>query len=348
LAIAEPLRPGLRAYRRRDFAAAAKAWRWAASELDDEMEQLLAVSLERLAGALARPEGDPEAATSFLEAESGLGAVPDVVLGVDVLATRLGLSQGLAAARLKAPRVVAHERLPVGVTLRFLSIFALFGLALAVLRFTPAGDYLDRERLVVFFDTLKMSPWAPLVLIALFVVLAPTGIPMTPLIIVGGVVFGRFYGALINIAGCILGAGISFLFARLMGRDFVRKVAGKRLRRVETMLRRHGFWTLVGVRFMPVPFPVVNFGAALAGVRFPTFILSSAIGLTPALLIYTSVASGMFDIARGGDRSQLRGLVPVMLGLIALSVVPMIVQQRRRKRRYHRLLAERQIRRQAP
>lgn len=265
-----------------------------------------------------------------------------------MLALRLELAQGLAAARLRPPRVLAHQRLPLAATLRFAALFLVLGAVVALLRFTPLGDYLDGERLVGFFETLRASPWAPLALIGLYVVLAPAGLPMTPLIIVGGVVFGRLWGAGINIVGCVLGAAVSYQFARVMGRDFVKKVAGKRLKRVETMMRRHGFWTLVGVRFMPVPFPVVNFGAALAGVPFWTFVLAAALGLTPALLIYTSVASGAFEAATHGDRGNLVGLVGLFAAVVLLSTLPVVVQQRRRRARYRRLLAERQIRRQAP
>jgi uncharacterized membrane protein YdjX (TVP38/TMEM64 family) len=348
LAIAEPLHPGLHAYRRGDFAEAARAWEWASSELEDERERLLARSLARLAGALGEAAGSPAASVRFLEAEAGLGAVPDSVLGVDVLALRLALARGLAAARRRPPVIRPPQRLPLGATLRFLSLFLLLGTVAVALRFTPLGEMLDRERLVAFFEGLRASPWAPFVLIGLYVALAPSGLPMTPLIIVGGVVFGRFHGALLNIVGCVLGAAISYQFARLMGRDFVRRVAGKRLKRVETMLRRHGFWALAGIRFMPVPFPVVNFGAALAGVPFGTFVVTSAIGLTPALLVYTSFASGVFDVARGGDPEQLPWIAGALVLVILLAVVPMTVQQVRRKRRYHRLLAERQIRRAAP
>jgi uncharacterized membrane protein YdjX (TVP38/TMEM64 family) len=348
VAIAEPLADGLKAWRRGNYAAAAQEFEWAAEDVGGAEEELLAVSLARLAAALDPGTEDAAAATLFLEAETGLGAVPDVTLGVDVLALRTELAKGLAAARHRAPTVQAHQRLPLGATLRFLSLFALLGAAVLALRFTSLGEYLDRERLVGFFDTMSDSPWAPLALVGLYVLLAPTGLPMTPLIIAGGIVFGRFQGALVNIVGCVLGAAVSFQFAKLMGRDFVRRIAGKRLKRVETLLRRHGFWTLVGVRFMPVPFPVVNFGAALAGVRFGTFVLSAIVGLTPALLIYTSFASGMFDVARGGDRSQLPWLLGVFALVVALSVVPVTLQQRARRRRYHRLLAERQVRRRQP
>ncbi len=242
-------------------------------------------------------------------------------------------------------RCVAHTRFPLGATLRFASLLLLIVGGAAALRFTPLKQFLDRSRLVAFFDHLRDASWAPLALLALFVVLAPVGLPMTPLIIASGVVFGPLLGALYNIVGCIAGAVVSYWLARLMGRDFIRRIAGKRLKRIEKLMRRRGFWSLVGVRFLPVPFPVVNFGAALAGVPFPTFLLATAFGLTPSLLVYTNFASTLFEVARGGDRSGLWKPAAALATVMVISVTPAVVQQVRRRQRYRRLVVERHARR---
>ena len=342
--LAPVLEPGLAAYRRRDFAAAREAWERAGERVEEGGERVLALALARLAAGLAEGRGGAGGVEAFLEAEAALGAVPDGTLGVDLLALRAGLAKGYEAALRRTPAIEAKQRFPLAATLRFLSLFGLLVAGVAIVRFTPMGDMLERDALVATFERLSESPWAAVVLLLLYVVLAPLGMPMTPLIIAGGVVFGRFWGAMFNTLGCMLGAAISYQLARLLGREFVQRVAGKRLKRVETLLRRRGFWSLVGVRFMPVPFPVVNFGAALAGVRFPTFLLTSLLGLLPAMLIYTSFAAGLFDVARGGDRDQLRSIGLLFLLIVGISVTPTVIQQVGRKRRYQRLLLQRQAR----
>ena len=344
MAIAPALEPGLAAYGRRDFAAASAAWGAAAARLEEGGERVLALALARLATSLAEGRGDADGAEHFLEAEAALGAVHDGTLGVDLLALRAELAKGYDVALRRPPAIGPKPRFPLAATARFLSLFVLLAAGVAAVRFTPLGGMLERDALVATFERLSDSPWAAVVLLALYAVLAPLGMPMTPLIIAGGIVFGRFWGALFNTLGCMLGAAISYQLARLLGREFVQRVAGKRLKRVETLLRRRGFWSLVGVRFMPVPFPVINFGAALAGVRFGTFLLTSLLGLLPAMLIYTSFAAGIFDVARGGDREQLRRLGLLFLLIVTISVLPTAIQQMRRRRRYQRLLLQRQAR----
>jgi len=258
---------------------------------------------------------------------------------------RASSARSLAAAARRPPAVVAHTRFPLGATLRFgVLLLLVVGGALA-LRFTPLRELLDRSRLVAIFAHLRDASWAPLALLALFVGLAPLGLPMTPLVIASGVVFGPWLGALYNTIGCLAGAAVSYWLARLMGRDFVRRIAGKRLKRIENLLRRRGFWGLVGVRFLPVPFPVTNFGAAFAGIPFPTFMLTTAIGLTPSMFVYTNFSSTLFEVARGADRSGLIKPAAALATVMAISVTPVIVQQLRRRRRYRRLVVERHARR---
>ena len=347
MAIDPALHPGLDAYRRGDYAAAEAAWQQVARGRSELAERALLLSLVSLAEALrSQHTGDGEhAGRRFAEAEAALAELPVAVLGVDVLALRAELARGVAAAARRVPTVVGHARFPLGATLRFGALLLLIVGGAAALRFTPLKQFLDRSRLVALFDHLRDASWAPLALLGLFVVLAPVGLPMTPLIIASGVVFGPWLGALYNTIGCLSGAAVSYWLARLMGRDFVRRVAGKRLKRVETLMRRRGFWGLVGVRFLPVPFPVINFGAALAGISFPTFMLTSALGLTPSMFVYTNFASTLFEVARGGDRSGLIKPAAALATVMLVSVTPAVVQQVRRRQRYRRLVVERHARR---
>jgi len=347
VAIDPSLQPGLEAYRRGELAAAEAAWKAVARGDAEVAERALLLSLVSLAEALrSQREGDGEhAGRRFAEAEAALAELPTAVLGVDVLALRAELARGLAAACRRAPAVAAHTRFPLGATLRFAALLLLVVAGAAALRFTPLKELLDRSRLVGIFAQLREASWAPLALLALFVGLAPVGLPMTPLIIASGVVFGPWLGALYNTIGCLSGAAVSYWLARLMGRDFVRRVAGKRLKRIERLLRRRGFWGLVGVRFLPVPFPVINFGAALAGISFPTFMLTSALGLTPSMFVYTNFASTLFEVARGGDRSDLWKPAIALGTVMLVSVTPSVVQQVRRRRRYRTLVVERHARR---
>lgn len=179
-----------------------------------------------------------------------------------------------------------------------LSVFAaLLLMGFVLVRFTPLGDLLAKERMGSFIDGLRLLWWSPFLLVGLYTVMGPLGLPTGPLL-VGGAVFGPLHGFIYNLVGLFVGAALSYLVARLLGRDFVARVTGERFRRAEHLFERHGFWPLVQTRFLPIPFPVVNFGAALAGVRPRLFLTSTLVGLIPSTMIHTYFIAKLF--ATGG------------------------------------------------
>jgi uncharacterized membrane protein YdjX (TVP38/TMEM64 family) len=68
------------------------------------------------------------------------------------------------------------------------------------------------------------------------------------------------------------------------------------MRRAERAFQRHGFWPLVQTRFLPLPFPVVNFGAALAGIGSAMFLSASFLGLFPSTLIHTYFIATLMEV----------------------------------------------------
>jgi uncharacterized membrane protein YdjX (TVP38/TMEM64 family) len=187
-------------------------------------------------------------------------------------------------------------------------LVALVAGGLALLRWSPLAERLDAAELLATLRAVGAEPWAPAALVAAYVLLCPVGVPVSPLILAGGVVFGFGAGTLINLAGTWLGAAATFGVARLLGRDLVAQVLGDRLARVERAVERHGFWTLVRLPFVPIPYALVNYAAALAGVRTGTFLGATALGLAPAVALFTYFAAALSRAAAGdrhGGRIQL-------------------------------------------
>jgi uncharacterized membrane protein YdjX (TVP38/TMEM64 family) len=160
----------------------------------------------------------------------------------------------------------------------------------------------------------------------------------------GAVVFGAAFGSFYNFAGALAGAFTSYLLADHLGSDFVRHLARGRLKRVERLAAGHGFWFLVGMRFLPLPFPAVNFGLALAGIRPLPFTLSTAVGLAPTIPLWSYFYAALFEAA-AGERAGLAWRLGAVIGLLGFaSLLPPMIRRRLRKRRYRRLKAARVVR----
>ncbi|MGH9362980.1 MAG: TVP38/TMEM64 family protein [Thermoanaerobaculia bacterium] len=230
-----------------------------------------------------------------------------------------------------------RPRLPRHLLLRFLLLLAIVGGGFAVLRWTPLADQLSEAAILRTFERLRESWWAPAALVAGYVLLCPLGVPATPLLIAGGVVFGTLQGWTWSFLGTFLAAAVTYLLGLVLGRDFVAHLLGRRLKRVERAIARRGFWSLVGARFMPLPFVLVNYGAALAGVPFGLFLATTALGLAPITLFFTYFAASL-SAAAGPERSGVMvELILAALLLLALSMAPHVWTTFRRRKRYREL-----------
>jgi len=128
----------------------------------------------------------------------------------------------------------------------------------------------------------------------------------------------------------------------------VGHLAGNKLKRVERLIARRGFWGLVGIRFLPIPYPLVNYTAALAGIRPALFMTTTALGLIPGATIYTYFAS-LLPKAASGDLSGILGkLAAISALMLLLTFIPQIWNAKKRRERYRELCARRRTRALSP
>lgn len=206
---------------------------------------------------------------------------------------------------------------------------------LAVL-FTPVNDYFLEPGLRELLASLRGVWWTPFVVIVLLVIASPVGIPTTPLLL-GGTAFGVWTGSFYNTVGLILGAALSYELARALGRDFVVAVTGDRIRGIERRFQRFAFWPLVQLNFMPLPFPVVNFGAALSGVPRTLFLSAMTVGLIPSTVLHTYFMHAL--VASDWDtRGVLLALyIAAFLLFNALAGYVWVRRQQKRRHAYNHL-----------
>ncbi len=234
-------------------------------------------------------------------------------------------------------------RIPASIWLRLAAFVALvlFGFGLA--RLTPVGDLLTEERITSLVGVVRGVWWAPLLLIGLYAAVGVLGLPPVPLL-VGGAAFGPFYGSLYNLFGLFLGASLAYTVAKVLGREFVLRVTGRRIRRAERLFERHGFWPLVQTRFLPIPFAVINFGAALSGVAPPHFLAATALGLLPSTVIHTYFIAEAIETQGLGRVLTLACYAGAFVIFNVLISSIWVGRQASRRRRYRQIVAVRKAR----
>jgi uncharacterized membrane protein YdjX (TVP38/TMEM64 family) len=342
VALDQILLHGAEAYRHGDFSAAAAAFEEASQTAPSSEATMLCAALRDLSQAFCSPVPPGGAPGELLsQVRRQLNRLPPRTLGLDLHDLQRQLDGPPMAG---PPDLRPCRRSSRAAIARFLLFIALLGAAFIAVRWTPLSQYMERDALVAALAELRGAWWSPLALIALYAVVSPLGAPISPVVVAGGAVFGTLWGTIYNIAGLFVGAGMSYFLALSLGRDFLVQFGGHRLRQAERLLKRQGFWTLARVRFLPIPFPVVNFGAALAGVPLPLFLSSSAVGLVPACWVWTYLAASLSTAAADQRRAVLMQVAVAIVLLLALSFLPTLWLRISRRRRYRRLLEGRRRR----
>ena len=140
----------------------------------------------------------------------------------------------------------------------------------------------------------------------------------------GGLMFGTWAGGLIIIFAATIGASGLFVAARYVVGDALRARAGPALQKFEAAFNRDAWSYMLILRLLPIfPFFIVNLGAALVGVRFPIFLLTTFFGIMPGTFVFASIGNGISVLLQSGQQPDLSVMTdPQILGpLIALALL---------------------------
>lgn len=158
----------------------------------------------------------------------------------------------------------------------------------------------------------------------------------------GGFLFGLFPGVLYNVLGATIGAVAIFMAARSgFGARFAEslKERGGTVARLQAGLQDNEWSVLFMMRLVPVlPFFLANLIPAFLGVRLERFAITTFFGIMPGTLVFTSVGSGLGEVFARGEAPDLgiifapQVLGPI-LGLAALSALPIVIKALRKKDR---------------
>lgn len=180
----------------------------------------------------------------------------------------------------------------------------------------------DRMALTDFFEDAGHSSTGLFVLA--HVMANAVGVPGTLLVIVGGAVYGLWWGTLWSVIGASLGAIAAFCVARYLLSDwfksrFYHKPIFKKL---NTALCTNALFCVLTIRFSPVsPFNVVNFAFGLSPVPVRAYAVGTFIGIIPGTLAYTWLGVTGAAVLEG---DSILPLIVCLLVLMMLSALPLM------------------------
>lgn len=214
-------------------------------------------------------------------------------------------------------------------------------LCVAVIGAFTLGEYLsfetlrdNREALLAFRD--QNFGLMVLVFAVIYVLIVSFSLPGAAVATVtGGFLFGLWAGAATSVVAATLGAAVIFLAARWgLGASLSARLDTSEgtMRQIRDGLRNNEISVLLLLRLVPaVPFFVANLLPALVGVKSSNFLWTTALGIIPGCLVFTSVGvglGGVFDRGESPDLSILwePQIIGPILGLCALAALPIVIK----------------------
>lgn len=188
----------------------------------------------------------------------------------------------------------------------------------------------DRKTLVVAIQRVRDYPLLVPAFLAAYALAVTFGLPAAPLTLAGGALFGFWRGTLLNWLGAMAGAFLAFSFAGSLCGHACRALLGRRGETVERLAAEHGLMATLRLRLIPVvPFSLLNYAAALTGVRRRDYLLGTAFGIIPGTAVYTYFADALLQGASGAGRHALVRVSIAGALLLILSFVPTLVRRMR-------------------
>ncbi len=187
-----------------------------------------------------------------------------------------------------------------------------------------------RDWLVHVVDWAQAHPriaWAGFLLA--YVLAAVFMVPGSLLTLAAGVLFGVTLGvALVSVAST-LGAMCAFLAGRFLARDWVesRLEAMPRFRALDRAVARKGWLIVLLARLsVVIPYNLLNYALGLTNVRFGAYVLSTFVGMLPAIFLYVylgSVAGSLASLDQAGTPIFPQWLF--VSGLIVAAVLIIVI-----------------------
>jgi len=197
------------------------------------------------------------------------------------------------------------------------------GLAAAILLAVTLRDRFDASALDAWVTAAGAA--GPILFMAVYAVATVLFLPGSVLTLAGGALFGPLWGTLWNLAGATAGAALAFLVARHLGRNWVERRTGDRLRRLADGVASEGWRFVAFVRLVPLfPFNLLNYALGLTRIQFLPYVGASWLFMLPATAAYTYLGYAGREALAGGEGLIRTGLIALAF-LAAVAFLPRLI-----------------------
>ncbi|WP_438446723.1 TVP38/TMEM64 family protein [Gorillibacterium sp. sgz5001074] len=147
-------------------------------------------------------------------------------------------------------------------------------------------------------------------------------VPFVPFVLVAGaniLVFGLYWGFLLNYSMAVLGAIAAFMFARYFGHSRVERFLTRypAVTGFNKKMEKHGFFYVLMGRLIPViPSTAISFGAGVTRVRMRDYVIGTIVGKLPIVLLESLIGHDLIHYNQYKGRLFVLCVIFILLLLV--------------------------------
>ena len=134
----------------------------------------------------------------------------------------------------------------------------------------------------------------------------------SPLLIISGILFGKWAGTIIAVISISLGALILYIITSFFFKDLIHTLLEKKFLKYINLFKKNEFYYFFIFRLtggLGLPFPLQNTLPVIFNMKKINYFLGSFLGFIPSMFIWVSVGSGINKFIKESDNFSLINLI---------------------------------------
>jgi uncharacterized membrane protein YdjX (TVP38/TMEM64 family) len=159
----------------------------------------------------------------------------------------------------------------------------------------------------------------------------------SPILLISGILFGKWTGTFISLISLSLGAFLLFVIANFFFKDLVNKLLKKKFSKYINIFKKNEFYYFLIFRLtggLGIPFCLQNTLPIIFNMKKINYFLSSFLGLFPTVFIFNTIGSGINKFIKESDNFSFVNLIfskeiylPIIM-FVVLVLVSLIIKKR--------------------
>ncbi len=187
-------------------------------------------------------------------------------------------------------------------------------------------DVLNVDAMLELLNSIKSSPYAPIVFVFLYAISVTLIFPASALTLISAPLFGFWWGLILTIIASNIGCHLSYFLAKFLGEDFILKriKAGSFLEDATKKAKENGLVFMLYARLIPAfPFAAVNYLSGIIGIKYRHYAIATFFGMLPGSIVYVYLGHSAANI----KDNPLAFIVSIVI-LILFTVVLLYIKKR--------------------